>query len=259
MNTTETNSRVAAFFDLDGTLLPLPSLEHRFVANLRSAGAIPLASYLLWLIHAIRLAPHGLGAIAHANKTYLRGVKADCLGGAAVPGFFPHALDRVCWHARRGHHIVLVTGTLAPLANQVAFALTLRLAVRGITTSVGVCATQLEQSTGRFTGRIVGDVMFAEAKARAVWRLAASARLDLSRSYAYGDSVTDRWMLAAVGRPVAVNPSPELERLARLRDWAIFKWNNRDHKRAHAPSAASQFGYLRPAASAGIKQEESLG
>ena len=28
-------SRVAAFFDLDGTLLPLPSLERRFVAELR--------------------------------------------------------------------------------------------------------------------------------------------------------------------------------------------------------------------------------
>jgi len=34
-------SRVAAFFDIDGTLLPLPSLERRFIAELRSEGLMP--------------------------------------------------------------------------------------------------------------------------------------------------------------------------------------------------------------------------
>src|ERR1700743_146050 len=53
-------SRVAAFFDIDGTLLPLPSLERRFVSELRRERLIPIGNYVRWLPAAIRLVPGGL-------------------------------------------------------------------------------------------------------------------------------------------------------------------------------------------------------
>jgi phosphoserine phosphatase len=179
---------VAAFFDLDGTLIAPPSVEWRFFASLQRRGAIPMGNYLLWLAATLRLAPRGIQIVRHANKMYLRGVRRDgsesCGGGQpprqgsgqadmAVPRFFPDGVDQVAWHARQGHAIVLVSGTLAPLAQEMALALVARLAVRGIAASVEVCATRLEESNGRWTGRIIGDAIFGEAKWRAVRRVAA--------------------------------------------------------------------------------------
>jgi phosphoserine phosphatase len=233
MSANPMRGRVAAFFDLDGTLLPLPSLERRFVAILRAEGAIAARNYLRWLALAVRLAPLGIAAITHANKTYLRNVSASAAPNQ-LPDFFPAALDCAARHAAQGHSLVLVTGTLEPLAKQAGLALLLRLLARGVTASVGVSATRLEQVEGQWTGRILGDAMFGEAKACAMQRIAASCGFDLARSYAYGDSTHDRWMLGAVGRPVAVNPSRELARIARLRNWPVVRWTENDRQHASA-------------------------
>jgi HAD superfamily hydrolase (TIGR01490 family) len=217
---------VAAFFDIDGTLLAGVSLERSLFAGLRRCGGIPARNYFLWLRQAMRLAPRGFDAIVHANKLYLRGVRIDRCPEAANSGvtFFPGAISQAAWHASLGHAIVLVSGTLAPLAHQVAIALTLRLVARGVPMQVGVCATRLKDGDGRWTGEIVGEAIFGAAKARAVRQIAVEEGFDLPRCYAYGNSGGDRWMLAAVGRPAAVNPESELESVARLHDWPVLRW-----------------------------------
>jgi HAD superfamily hydrolase (TIGR01490 family) len=241
MKSREMVGRVAAFFDLDGTLILRPSLERRFFAELRQRRAIALGNYSLWLARAAWLAPRGVRMMTYANKMYLLGVsirdfqqghqrqgqparQGSGRAGLAVPRFFPEGVDQVAWHAQRGHAIVLVSGTLAPLAQEMALALVVRLAVRGIAASVAVCATRLEENDGRWTGRIVGDAMFGEAKGRAVQQMAVDKGFELTQCYAYGDSVSDRWMLEAVGRPVAVNPSWRLKTRARRKSWPVLTW-----------------------------------
>ena len=86
--------------------------------------------------------------------------------------FFPDAIRRVAWHASQGHSVILVSGTLDFLARQAALALTLRLAMRGVTAKIGVCATQAERIDGRYTGKIVGAANFAEEKMIAMRRIA---------------------------------------------------------------------------------------
>ena len=230
MSANESQARIAAFFDLDGTLLPLPSLERRFVAALRDQRLIPLRNYFRWLAQAIRLSPQGLLRMTHANKMYLRNIsvshstlllrsgdillllpKSVPVGHNAaasvsakihrLPAFFPEAIHRATWHASQGHAIVLVTGALEPLAKQAALAVTIRLLARGITTSIRVCATRLEETHDRWTGRITGEAIFGQDKARAVQRIAAESGFDLARCHAYGDTASDRWMLGAVGSP----------------------------------------------------------
>lgn len=256
MNKRPTSGRIAAFFDLDGTLISAPSLEQRFFANLRKRGAIPLRNYFLWLARAVLLAPQGMDMMRHANKMYLRGVCATgchcevdggrtprCSSGQArlaAPRFFLEGVDQVAWHARQGHAIVLVSGTVAPLAQEMALALTVRLAVRGIAARVAVCATRLEENEGRWTGRIVGDAMVGQAKGRAVLRLAKEEGFDLARCYGYGDSTTDRAMLEAVGRPCVVNPVEGMEKLARRRDWAVLAWADRQRVAPNAQTALTR-------------------
>ncbi len=253
---------IAAFFDLDGTLLPLPSLERRLFNNLRAQRAISFTNYFWWLAESIRLAPGGISAITHANKAYLRGLfaggricpassmvawlplnrtSAGSATGNRFPAFFPAALDHIAWHIAHKHAIVLVTGTLAPLANEAALALIVSLLARGATTSIAVCATQPEQKNQRWTGRIIGEPIFGKAKTHAIQKIAVENNFNLARSYAYGDGTHDRWMLGAVGRPNAVNPSRELEGIARLRNWPILHWKESPRQRVRA-TKSNEFG-----------------
>jgi phosphoserine phosphatase len=88
----------------------------------------------------------------------------------------------------------------------------------GLTGAIGTVA---EIADGRYTGRLVGEMMHGPAKAAAITDLASREGLDLSRCAAYSDSINDVPMLSAVGRPVAVNPDAALRRAARDRGWEI--------------------------------------
>jgi HAD superfamily hydrolase (TIGR01490 family) len=239
---------VAAFFDLDGTLVPRPSLEKRLFSMLRYQHLIGLRNYFWWAVEAVRLAPRGINQILHANKMYLQGVR----GGTDIPVrlFLPseskkhaelrrqvrlpvplycQAIERVAWHAERRHLIVIVSGTFKLLAEKTARTLEHELRARGLPHKIRVCATRLEEQDGRWTGRILGEAMYGEAKARAIARIAAEADLDLLRSFAYGDSSCDRWMLEAVGKPAAVNPSNDLARIAHRNDWSVLRWGEEEN------------------------------
>jgi len=223
----EKSGGIAAFFDLDGTLVAPPSLERRFFGMLRYRRAIPAKNYLLWLRDAVRLAPRGIGRMLQTNKRYLRGIAVNPWSTAGLnpaPRFFAEGLERIAWHAEKGHRIVLLSGTLEPMAQAAAQAIESGLASSGIISGIRTCATCLEVADGRWTGKILREAMIGEAKGRAVKEIALEMNLDLAHSYAYGDSADDRWLLAAVGRPFAVNPTAELGRLARVLGWPSLSW-----------------------------------
>jgi len=233
----ESGERIAAFFDLDGTLVAGPSLERRFFRMLRYRGVIPMKNYFLWLKEAARLAPRGIRAVRYANKMYLRGVAFGAAKRRAEEiSLFAAAVDRVAWHAKEKNKIVIVSGTLEVLAREVAK----QLEVGGRAAEIRVCATQMEVREGKWTGHVIGAAMCGEAKADAVRRMAEKERLDLTTCYAYGDSAMDRWMLAAVGRPVAVNPSRELLRIAQRRNWPTLLWGKRRKKESPVSTQRAQ-------------------
>jgi len=276
-------SRVAAFFDLDGTLMPLPSMEHRFFCLLRRQAEIPRRNLLLWLKEGMRLAPREIQRMLQVNKMYLRGVKKinewdardleifpmhksghqsmgqepapvgcapaspRCDSRLPVPAFFAEAMQRVAWHAMERHEIVLISGTLEPLAREAARSMEAKLAIRGIRVRIRVIATRLEEKDGRWTGRTLGEAMFGEGKAKAVWRSAADMKLDLPQCFAYGDSATDAPMLAAVGKAFAVNPSSGLAGIARTHEWPILNWREKENltqRRGEHKEVAEKMKYL---------------
>jgi len=231
------NAGVAAFFDLDGTLMPRPSLEKRFFLLLRYRKLIRIRNYFLWLREAARLVPRGLNQVIYGNKMYLCGISVGEKDSLKAWPFYPEAIERVAWHVKRGHSIVIVSGTLEFLAERAACELEAELGARRLACKIRVCATHLEEKNGRCTGRIVGEAMFGEAKARAIRRIAAEADLDLRRCFAYGDSSSDRWMLEAVGRPAAVNPSNDLARIARRNEWPVLRWGKEGSFTQRTPRA----------------------
>ena len=222
----KTRERVAAFFDLDGTLIPEPSLEHRFFTELRRSGAVPFTNYLRWGVEAARLLPKGLLAVQHGNKRYLAGLYSDLVFRHVDSiSFFEEGIARVAWHAQQGHEIVLVSGTLEALARLAAMALECELEARGVQVRPRVCATRLAEERGRWTGYLAGDVMYGAAKARAIEELAKEEKLDIRQCHGYGNSLLDRKLLCAVGHGHAVNPEADLAALANEKDWPIWHWH----------------------------------
>jgi HAD superfamily hydrolase (TIGR01490 family) len=86
-------------------------------------------------------------------------------------------------------------------------------------------ATEPEMRGGRFTGKVSGTPSFREGKAtRTVEWLAARGRslADFSESWFYSDSINDRPLLERVSHPVAVDPDPQLARMAKERGWPVI-------------------------------------
>ena len=241
---------VAAFFDVDGTLVPPPSLEKRFLRYLRWRG------FVGWKNFARCAAPlldelsssffggewDGLECVAAQCKAYLAGVPLSAMDAwlawlARHPiELFPEALQRVNWHVQQGHRIFLLSGTLEPLAMAIA---------RQFSVPVQVCATQLETENGRYTGRVLGAAVCGPEKARAMERLAEEFSLDLGRSYAYGDSFADRWMLLQAGHAAVVQSAEKLSwrlaNLARQRGWPIFRWGAAHPRKRNIQCLSSGF------------------
>jgi len=231
MNLPPSSSPIAAFFDLDGTLIPFPSLEHRFVRALLYRHAIPVSNFALWLVEMAHLAPRGLAYARQANKMHFRGISpqhaaavARQLTDASHLQFFPQAIERILWHSSQGHRVVLVSGTPHLLAQCAASSVETVLVRHRLAVTILIRATSLQEASARWTGRVLGDPMFGPVKAAAIDALAARLDLDLSRCYAYGDSIHDRHMLERVGYPVAVNPSKPLYRLASRLGWQTIEW-----------------------------------
>lgn len=213
----------AAFFDVDRTLLAGSSLL-AMVRPLRRAGLISVSTVLTSALRQVWFRTNGLNDehLAGAGDTAAAAVRGQlaaemaALGERLVPEVLPRllyaaALQEIEAHRRAGRRIYLVSSSPVQLVSPLGRLLG----------ADGIAATEAEiDATGRFTGALV-TFCSGQAKADAIARLSATDNIDLSASYAYGDSVNDRFMLASVGHPVATNPDRRLRRLARSRGWEV--------------------------------------
>lgn len=214
--------RVAAFFDLDNTLLPGAPSEVRFFRFLWRLGVVGwsevAASLAWWLRHGAACSLHPL----RERKLYLAGKQANIIEPLGQefcrrelsPRVAPEgraALDR---HRRAGHVIVLITGSLDFLVEPIAASL-----------QVGRClAARLEQDGGTYTGRVVAPLPYGDGKRQLVMELARQLQVDLDASYAYGDSPGDLEILATVGHPMVINPIRGMASVAKTNGWPIATW-----------------------------------
>lgn len=226
------SEKIGAFFDLDGTVLPSPSLEWRFIGYLLSRDEIRSASVGRWLAHGAQIFVRAPRAAMKANKLYLSGLReslvkewenslvADLKSSAAptteLLPLFAEGIERISWHLAQRHRVFFVSGTLAPLARVVASRFC------GL---ADVCATELEVCDGLWTGWLAGEHLIGAAKSRIIRALANKYDLDLACSYAYGDTSADLPMLETVGQPVAINPSIRFDYVARKRRLQTCEWN----------------------------------
>jgi HAD superfamily hydrolase (TIGR01490 family) len=218
------NGRIAAIFDVDGTLIAGDSLERIFIAFLWRRGELSWRDILRFGLNAVDSLFAGRSPFT-SNKTYLRSKNSsrirrlarECFETEIVRCLLPGAIDRLQWHQRSGHFPILLSGTLDLLLEPLAEYL-------GVSARIG---TELETEGRSFTGRISGIHPFGEAKAESLMLLNGLGLFNLKRSFAYANSYSDRHLLAHLGYPVATNADPRLRRLAEKKGWLIEDFTSR--------------------------------
>lgn len=219
--------RVAAFFDLDRTIIATSS-AHALGKELLSEGLITLSQALhLSLEKASHLVAGHSDAQMESARTWfgemivgwdvaqVRSVATQALRSEITPTVYQEARDLIEQHVTAGHLIVIVSASAQDLVDIIAGEL-------GIS---HVIATQLEVVDGKYTGNIPFYCSGVE-KEQSIKDFATLNDVDLSASYAYSDSITDLPMLCAVGHPVAINPDRALRNHAKEQGWPIHSFKN---------------------------------
>ena len=218
-----TSGRPAAFFDLDKTVIAKSStlaFSRSFYAGGLISRASVLRSAYAQFVYLVGGADHDqmekmrefLSKLcAGWDVQTVRDVVADTLHNIVDPLVYDEAVSLIEEHHLAGRDVIIVSASGAEVVEPIGEMLG----------ADGVIATRMEIESGKYTGEI-GFYAYAENKATAIRDIAERKGYDLSRSYAYSDSITDIHMLEIVGKPCAVNPDKELRNQATSRGWPIL-------------------------------------
>jgi HAD superfamily hydrolase (TIGR01490 family) len=217
------SSLIAAFFDMDNTLLTVDTgvSYTRFLYRRGELGRRMLAKALYWST-LYKFAVLDMETVFTKLCEDLAGdSEAEMIAKCDVwyrqdiaPFVAPAARVAMARHREQGHVIVLATGSTVYAARPVA---------RGIGID-HVLATELEVEGDTFTGK-PRALCFGHHKVKLAEQWAASHGIDLAQSYFYSDSFNDLPMLERVGNAIAINPDARLSRLAKRRGWPMMRWS----------------------------------
>lgn len=213
---------IAAFFDLDGTLVDGYSATVMYRDRVRSMDIGLEEMQALWA--ASRESPM-------SEEAFERLLTAAASGWVGRPSadfeawgermarsdifatLFHQAWRRVRAHKRRGHTVVVASSAtrfqVAPVARE--------LGIDHI-----LCTELATDDDGLLTGGLAGRTGWREGKAALVRDFAQERDLDLEKCWAYANGDEDVPLLSLVGNPVAVNPQPVLAEAAAERGWPVL-------------------------------------
>jgi len=220
----------AAFFDLDRTLISGSSAFTFGIAAWRK-DMVPTRQFARDAVGAIAFklrGDHGdQETVAKVRERILRAVQGTrqqdmiALNEKIVPKLLakvrPEAKKLLESHHLRGHATYIVSAAPVEIVEPLALAL-------GMTAGLG---TRAVVDDGIYTGELAGPFCYGPGKVEAIADVAHWEGYDLTRCYAYSDSVSDLPMLDAVGHPVAVNPDARLGATAAERGWPVVIFRRR--------------------------------
>ncbi len=215
---------VAAFFDLDRTLLDMNSstlwAKHELLK--RSISLQQFGRVLLWnaLYHLslIDMETAYEKALDHYRGRYYDDLDQETrrwfardVAHHVRPGA-PRALRQ---HREEGHTLVLLTSASAFAAR----------AARDTWQLDDFISNDFPtDASGRLDGTFVAPLCYGDGKVVRARAWAEERDVDLTQSYFYSDSYSDAPMLRAVGKPRVISPDPRLSREARQRGWPVLQW-----------------------------------
>jgi len=227
----------AAFFDLDKTIIAKSSVlafgKPFYREGLLSRRAIVKSMYAQIVYMLVGADESKMEEVREAmlaltrcwQQDHVAQIVAETLDEVISPIVFAEALELFDAHHAAGRRVVIVSSSPAEVVNPLGSYLG----------ADEVIATRARiDDDGAYTGELE-FYAYGPHKAEAIREMAVREGIDLARSYAYSDSITDLPMLDLVGNPVAVNPDRELARVARDRDWETITFERPVRLRDRVP------------------------
>ena len=223
-----TASKAAAFFRIEGTLVPAGpcTAAAYFAANAAGfteralkLGQVALTAPLYSLLgQSDRVLANRLAYLP------LRNMSEDRIAELATEYFDGFVRDRMLQGGvellrearRRGQRVVLISDGLLQVVELIAAEL------RYVDDYV---CNRLEVRDGYVTGKLLEPVIGGHDSAAWVRRYAGEHAIDLGTSVVYAAHGPDLLLMSAVGAACAVNPDFTLRRAARQADWPIMDYD----------------------------------
>lgn len=204
---------IAAFFDIDGTIFRNSLLiehfklliKYEFIDEATFSGELKKkftmweerrGSYDDYLDEVVNTYVSYLKKINREDISYIANRVIDTKGKK----IYSYSMMKIKEHLDKGHLVIFISGSPDFLVNSMAKKL-------NATDSVG--STYYIGEDNKYTG-IVGPMWDSENKKRAIDEFVKKYDIDLSKSYAYGDTTGDFGMFEKVGKPIAINPAKRL-------------------------------------------------
>ncbi|MDQ6937195.1 MAG: HAD-IB family hydrolase [Actinomycetota bacterium] len=220
-------AETAAFFDLDKTIIAKSStlafgrpFYQGGLINRRAVVRSAYAQFVFALSGADedqmeRMRDYLTAMCTGWDVQQIRDIVEETLHEIIDPIVYGEAVALIESHKAAGREVVIVSSSgsevVGPIGEMVG--------------ADHAIATRMVVADGKYTGEIE-FYAYGRYKADAIRALAAERGYDLTRCYAYSDSITDLPMLEAVGHPAAVNPDRALRREAQARGWSVLTFSN---------------------------------
>jgi phosphoserine phosphatase len=221
----ESGMSSAAFFRVEGTLVPRPSLHAAawVVANSQTFGERLARLGNVALATPLSLAGELNAGATATRMTWMgvRGMSEDRLTVLGeeyyekyVSGDLLEVGTLLLKKARAaGQRVVLISDNVELIVKPLADALG----------ADDLVCNRLEMRKQKATGRLEDPVIGGNLAGQWARAFAAEHQIDLEGSFAYGASGADSLLLSAIGKPCAVNPDRQLRRIARDHDWPVVE------------------------------------
>lgn len=212
-----------AVFDVDGTLIPGISMEREFLRYLLAGRLLPAANLVRFVAKGVTgVLAHGWEEAAKVNKSYLKGLRVSeidehadaCFRKRIAPAISRAGLLNAESLRGKGYRILIISGAPAFLMHH----------LKPIMRPDSVICTELEVSGNRYTGDVIGRHPFGLRKRAILEDVRQDLDIDFSESVVFANHHSDVHHMKLFGRPVAVNPTRKLRKVAAASGWEIAAW-----------------------------------
>lgn len=203
---------IAAFFDIDGTLYREGLISEVFKKLVKYEIIKPEKWYnevrpefLKWDNrvgnydnYLLKMADIYIESIKGLHKSQIEFIAKKVVEqkGNRV---YTYTRDRIRWHKNQGHKVITISGSPVELVKEMAN----KYGFNDYKGAVYVIKNEL------YTGEVV-PMWDSISKKKAIMEFYDKYNIDLSKSYAYGDTAGDFSMFQLVGSPICINPTREL-------------------------------------------------
>ena len=205
--------KIAAFFDIDGTIYReglitevfKKIIKYELVDEEKWYNEVRPA-YLLWDkrqgdydTYLLKMVDIYVEAIKGISKKQIEHVAKKVIEqkGDRVYTF---SRERIKWHKDQGHIVIAISGSPYELVKEMS-------QKYNMDDFKGTIYKSDENNN--YTGDVI-PMWDSESKQKALLEMKEKYDIDLSASYAYGDTAGDYTMFKLVGTPYAINPTKEL-------------------------------------------------